>query len=64
MKSVDIKFGLPQGMKGFQKSFYENYIKEKANSKKSTKVIPREYIAFQEQFKKHIENPHSNVVKS
>lgn len=61
MKSVNIKFGLPHGLKGFQKSFYENYIKEKAE-KRESKITPSQYFSLQSQLKQY--NPHSNHNKS
>ena len=64
-KSIDIKFGLPHGLRGFQKSFYQNYIKEKTEKKEKRKgrhLSPRQYISLHEQIKQSKISP--NIPKS
>lgn len=60
-KSVDIKFGLPQRLKGFQKSFYENYIKEKS-TKKGSQLSQSQYVSLQNKLRSI--GQESNSIKS
>ena len=46
VKSIDIKFALPEGLKGFQKSFYENYLLQKSE-RRGSKWKGSEYISIQ-----------------